>query len=76
MSKTKAALIATPVLDIVNSTIKQAVRDNNKPRKNLFEILNTLPRNGAGFLMRRKKWNAPDSYFVITENELSLVYFY
>lgn len=75
MSKQKLKLLSTPVLDIIQSAIKTAEKQNKK-RKNFFEIANILPRNGEGFYFRNKKVAAPDSRILLETIELAPVCLY
>ncbi len=74
-TKAKANLLATPVLEIIQSAVKTATRYNNNPKrsKNLYEILNALPRSGVTYMLRKKQWKAPDSYIEVTHVDLALV---
>jgi hypothetical protein len=74
MSRARAKLAQIPVLEIIQSAVKTATRYQNR-QKNMYEILNTLPRNGVATLFRKKQWNPPDSYITVTDVDLSLVSF-
>ncbi|KAL0488353.1 ribosomal protein mS34 [Acrasis kona] len=62
-------LTQTP-LTIIDKAVRIVKRKEAK-KKNLYDILQVLPRFGEGYMFRRTKWTAPDTYIILHKVNLA-----